>query len=134
MKTLTKVLIAVLILYGLGPLIGAINCFFNPQMQADWMHLGTITPDLEKLLLMSGAILFGQVILYFSAISLLLAKMKQGYMYAVTLGIIELVQGIIIVIAMSAHHMGSAMDLIAIFKGALLFVLALYVYKKQPLA
>jgi hypothetical protein len=131
MKTITKVLIAVLSIYGLGPLTGALFCFFNPAKQAEFMHLGSVTPDVEKLLLLSGTLLFGQVILYFSTIALLVKGMKQGFMYAVTCGLIELVQGILIVIALNGHNMGSATDLIAIAKGALLFGLALLAFKKQ---
>jgi membrane-associated HD superfamily phosphohydrolase len=130
MKTITKVLIAALILYGLGPLTGAILCFFNPAKQAEWMHLGALTPDVEKVLQISGAMMLGQVILYFSAISLLVTGMKQGYMYAVTCGLIELVQGIAIVVALSGHSMGSRTDIFAIAKGALLFALALAAFKK----
>ena len=75
--------------------------------------------------------LAGQVWIYFSAIILLVKGLKEGYMYAVTLGFIELIQAIVIVIAFSSHNFGSAMDYIAILKGALLLVLALIAFKKQ---
>ena len=131
MKTLRIILIVLLILYGLGPLIGAIFCFFNQAKQAEIQHLGEMTVGLEKLLLLSGALLFGQVWLYFSAIALLVRGMKEGYMYAVTLGFIELLQAIVIVISFSANNFGSATDYIAILKGGLLLVLALIAFKKQ---
>ena len=131
MKTLRIILIALLVLYGLGSLIGAIFSLFNQAKQAELQHLGEMTIGLEKLLLLSGAMLAGQVWLYFSAIALLVRNMKQGYMYAVTLGFIELIQAIVIVIALNAHNLGSATDFLAIFKGALLLVLALVAFKKQ---
>ena len=71
-------------------------------------QLGEITVGLEKLLLLSGVLFVGQVCLYFSAIALLVRGMKEVYMYAVTLGFIELIQAIVIVIAFSTHNFGSA--------------------------
>ena len=80
-------------------------------------QLGEITVGLEKLLLLSGVLFVGQVWLYFSAIALLVRGMKEVYMYVVTLGFIELIQAIVIVITFSTHNLGSAMDYIAILKG-----------------
>jgi hypothetical protein len=131
MKTLRIILIAVLVLYGLGALTGAIFCFFNQVKQAELQHLGEITRGVEKLLLLSGAMLLGQVWLYFSAIALLLKDMKQGYMYAVTLGFIELIQAIAIIVAFNIHDFGAATDYFAILKGLLLLVLALVAFKKN---
>src|SRR5712671_6466900 len=108
MKTLRIILIVLLILYGLGALTGAVFSLFNQAKQAELQHLGEMTVGLEKLLLLSGAMLAGQVWLYFSAIALLARGMKEGYMYAVTLGFIELIQALVIVIAFSAHNFGSA--------------------------
>ena len=130
MKVLRIILIVLLVLYGLGALTGALFCFFNQAKQAEIQHLGEMTAGLEKLLLLSGALLVGQVWLYFSAIALLVRGMKEGYMYAVTLGFIELIQAIVIVISFSAHNFGSATDYIAILKGALLLVVALIAFKK----
>ncbi|MGZ3921333.1 MAG: hypothetical protein ACXVC7_13620 [Bacteroidia bacterium] len=133
MKALRIILIILLVLYGLGALTGAIFCFFNQAKQAEIQHLGEVTVGIEKLLLLSGAMLLGQVWLYFSAIALLSRNMKEGYMYAVTLGFIELIQAIAIIISFSAHNFGSATDYLAILKGLLLLVLALVAFKKsQP--
>jgi len=93
--------------------------------------LGEVTVGVEKLLLLSGALLLGQVWLYFSALALLARNMKEGYMYAVTLGFIELIQAVAIVIAFDVHNFGSATDYLAILKGLLLLVLALVAFKKQ---
>jgi hypothetical protein len=131
MKTLRIILIVLLIVYGLGALTGGIFSFFNQAKQAEWQHLGEITPGLEKLMLLSGAMLLGQVWLYFSAIALLARNMKEGYMYAVTLGFIELIQDVAIVISLNAHNFGRPTDYIAILKGLLLLVLALVAFKKQ---
>ena len=130
MKTLRIILIVLLVLYGLGALTGAILSLFNQTKMAEMQHLGEMTVGLQKLLLLSGAMLAGQVWLYFSAIALLVKNMKQGYMYAVTLGFIELIQAIVIVIAFSSHNFGSAMDYLAILKGLLLLVLAFIAFKK----
>ncbi|MEO7294270.1 MAG: hypothetical protein ABIW34_14275 [Ginsengibacter sp.] len=132
MKTYKIILIVLLVLYGLGTLMGAIFCFFNQAKMAELQHLGEVTVGLEKLLLLSGAMLVGQVWLYFSAIMLLIKGLKEGYMYAVTLGFIELIQAIVIVIAFSTHNFGSATDYIAILKGLLLLIMALIAFKKQP--
>ncbi len=134
MKTLRIILIAILVLYGLGALTGAIFCFFNPAKQAEMQHLGEMTVGLEKLLLLSGALLLGQVWLYFSTLALLVKNMKEGYMYAVTLGFIELIQAVAIVISFGTHNFGSATDYIAILKGLLLLVLALVAFKKQQIS
>jgi hypothetical protein len=134
MKTLRITLITLLVVYGLGPLTGALFCFFNPAKQAEIQHLGEMTIGLEKLILLSGALLVGQVWLYFSTIALLARGMKEGYMYAVTIGFIEFIQGIAIVIALGTHNLGSAMDYIAILKGTLLLVLALVAFKKQQIS
>ncbi len=131
MKTWRIVLIVVLVVYGLGALTGTVLAFFNPAKQAEIQHLGEMTPGLEKLILLSGAILAGQVWVYFSAIALLARGMKEGYMYAVTLGFIELIQAIAIVVSFQTHHFGQAMDFFALLKGALLLVLALIAFKKQ---
>jgi len=130
-KTLRIVLIALLVLYGLGSLIGAIISFVNPAKEAELQHLGEMSAGVEKLILLSGGILLGQVWLYFSAIALLAKKMQEGYMYAVTLGFIELIQAIAIIIAFGTHHFGSASDYLAILKGLLLLALALVAFKKQ---
>lgn len=132
MKKLRIILIVLLVLYGLGALTGAIFCFFNQATQAEIQHLGEVTVGLEKLLLLSGALLLGQVWLYFSALALLVKNMKEGYMYAVTLGFIELIQAVAIVIVFRAHNFGSATDYLAILKGLLLLILALVAFKKQP--
>jgi hypothetical protein len=131
MKTLRIILIAVLILYGFGSLMGAVFNFFNQAKQAEWQNLGAITPGLEKLMLLSGAMLLGQVWLYFSALALLLRNMKEGYMYAVTLGFIELIQSVAIVVSLGMHGFGHATDYFAILKGLLLLVLALVTFKKS---
>ena len=125
------IIIALLVLYGVGALTGAIFCFFNQAKQAEIQHLGEVTVGVEKLLLLSGALLLGQVWLYFSALALLARNMKEGYMYAVTLGFIELIQAVAIVIAFDVHNFGSATDYLAILKGLLLLVLALVAFKKQ---
>jgi hypothetical protein len=130
MKTLRIILIALLVLYGLGALTGTIFSLFNPAKQAEMQHLGEMTIGLENLLLLSGALLAGQVWLYFSAIALLIRGMKEGYMYAVTLGFIELIQAIVIIIAFSTHNFGSVTDYFAVVKGLLLLVLALVAFKK----
>lgn len=133
MKTLRIVLIILLVLYGLGALAGAIFSIFNQPKMAEIQHLGEVTTGVQKLLLLSGAMLAGQVWLYFSAIALLVKNMREGYMYAVTLGFIELIQAIVIIILFSVHNFGSATDYIAIFKGLLLLILALVAFKKnQP--
>jgi len=132
MKSLRIVLIILLVLYGAGALAGAILSLFNQAKQAELQHLGEMTAGLEKLLLLSGAMLLGQVWLYFSAIALLVRNMKTGYMYAVTLGFIELIQAVTIVISLNAHNFGSATDYFAILKGLLLLVVALVAFKKQP--
>jgi len=90
-----------------------------------------MTVGLEKLLLLSGAMLAGQVWLYFSAIALLARNMKQGYMYAVTRGFIELIQAIVIIIAFNIHNFGSGTDYLALLKGGLLLALALVAFKKS---
>jgi hypothetical protein len=131
MKTLRIILIVLIVLYGIGSMTGAVFCLFNQEKQAALQHLGEMTPGLEKLLLLSGALLLGQVWLYFSALALLIKNMKEGYMYAVTLGFIELIQAVVIVIAFSAHHFGSATDYFAILKGLLLLVIALIAFKKS---
>src|SRR5436853_6580192 len=129
MKTLRIILIVLLILYGLGALTGAIFSLFNQAKQAELQHLGEMTVGLEKLLLLSGAMLAGQVWLYFSAFALLVRNMKQGYMYAVTLGFIELIQAVVIVIAFNAHNFGSRTDYIALIQGGLLLSVALDAFK-----
>jgi len=131
MKTLRIILIILLILYGLGALTGAIFSLFNPAKQAELQQLGEITAGLEKLLLLSGAMLAGQVWLYFSALALLIRNMKEGYMYAVTLGFIEFIQAVVIIIAFHTHNFGSTTDYLAILKGLLLLVLALVSFKKS---
>ncbi len=131
MKTLRIILIALLVVYGLGSLYGAIFSLFNQAKQAELQHLGEMSVGIEKLLLLSGAMLVGQVWLYFSAIALLVRRMREGYMYAVTLGFIELIQAIVIVIAFSTHHFGSATDYLAFVKGLLLLVVALIAFKKS---
>jgi hypothetical protein len=131
MKTLRIILIVLLILYGLGALTGAIFSLFYPAKQTELQKLGEMTPGLEKLLLLSGAMLAGQVWLYFSALALLFRNMKEGYMYAVTLGFIELIQAVVIVIALSTHNFGTTTDYLAILKGLLLLVLALVAFKKS---
>ncbi len=131
MKTLRIILIVLLVVYGLGSLTGAIFSLFNQTKQAELQHLGDMTVGMEKLLLLAGAMLLGQVWLYFSAIALLLSKMREGYMYAVTLGFIELIQAIVIVIAFSTHHFGSPTDYFALLKGLLLLAVALIAFKKS---
>jgi hypothetical protein len=131
MKTLRISLIVLLVLYGIGPLTGAILSFFDPAKQAQIQNLGEMTPGMEKLILLSGALMAGQVWLYFSAIALLVRKMSEGYMYAVTIGFIELIQAIAIVIAFNTHNFGNPKDYFAILKGALILVLALVAFKKQ---
>ena len=127
-------MIVILVLYGVGALTGAILCFFDRAKMAEMQHLGELTSGMEKLLLLSGAMLAGQVWLYFSAISLLVTKMKEGYMYAITLGFIELIQATIIIISFNVHGIGSASDYFAILKGLLLLVLALIAFKKSKAA
>jgi hypothetical protein len=134
MKTLRIILIVLLVLYGLGALTGAIFSLFNQAKQAELQHLGEMTVGLEKLLLLSGAMLLGQVWLYFSALALLFRNMKEGYMYAVTLGFIELIQALAIVISFRAHDFGSATDYFAILKGLLLLVVALVAFKRSQRA
>ena len=131
MKTLRISLIALLVLYGAGALIGAIFSLFDQTKQAEIQQLGEITPGVEKLLLLSGALMMAQVWLYFSAIALLVKNMKEGFMYAVTLGFIELIQAIVIVIGFSSHNFGHATDYFAILKGLLLLILALVAFKKS---
>ena len=130
MKTWKIILIVLLVLYGLGALTGTIFSLCNPAKQAEMQQLGELTPGLERLLLLSGAMLAGQVWLYFSAIALLARNMKEGYMYAVTLGFIELIQAIVIVIAFGTHDFGSPTDYLALLKGLILLVPALIAFKK----
>jgi hypothetical protein len=130
MKSLRIILIVLLILYGFGALTGAIFSLFNQAKQAEWQQLGEMSVGVEKLLLLSGAMLLGQVWLYFSAIALLIRNMKPGYMYAVTLGFIELIQAVAIVVSFAAHSFGSPTDYFAILKGLLLLVIALIAFKK----
>jgi len=131
MKTLRIILIVLLVVYGLGALAGAVFSLFNQSKQAEIQQLGELTPGLEKMLLLSGALMLGQVWLYFSAIALLARNMKEGFMYAVTLGFIELIQALAIVISFGAHNIGSAMNYFAILKGLLLLILALVAFKKS---
>jgi hypothetical protein len=118
-------------MYGLGTLGGAILSLFAQAKQAEFQQLGELTPGLEKLMLLSGAMLAGQVWLYFSALALLFRNMKEGYMYAVTLGFIELIQAIVIVVSLNAHGFGHATDYFALLKGLLLLIVALVAFKRS---
>lgn len=80
MKILRIILIALLALYGLGALSGAIFCLFNQAKQAEIQHLGEMTVGLEKLLLLSGSLVVEKILLYFSAIALLV-KVDEGRVY-----------------------------------------------------
>lgn len=131
MKTLRIILIVLLVLYGLGALMGAFFSLFNPAKQAELQQLGELTPGIEKLILLTGAMLAGQAWLYFSAIALLARHMKEGYMYAVTLGFIELIQAIVIVIALGTQGFGHASDYFAFIKGGALLLVALIAFKKS---
>ncbi len=131
MKTLRIILIILLVVYGLGSLGGAIFSLFNQAKQAEMQQLGEMTMGVQKLLLLSGAMLAGQVWLYFSAIALLVRKMREGYMYAVTLGFIEFIQAVVIVVAFSLHDFGKATDYLALLKGLLLLVVALMAFKRS---
>ena len=131
MKTLRIILIVLLVLYGLGPLIGAILSLFNQAKLAEWQHLGDMTTGMEKLMLLSAGMLAAQVWLYFSAIALLVRNLKEGYMYAVTCGFVKLIEAIVIVVSFSAHNFGSATDYIAILEGVLLLTIALIAFKKS---
>ena len=131
MKTLRIILIVLLVLYGIGPLIGAILSLFNQAKLAEWQHLGEMTTGMEKLMLLSAGMLAAQVWLYFSAIALLITNMKEGYMYAVTCGFVKLIEALVIVISFGLHNFGSATDYIAILEGVLLLTLALVAFKKQ---
>lgn len=131
MKTIRIILIAALVLYGLGALTGTILGLFYPAKHAELQQLGQMTPGIEKLMLLSGALMLGQVWLYFSAIALLVRNMKEGYMYAVTLGFIEFFQAIAIVAAFATHGFGHATDYFALLKGSILLVLALVAFKKS---
>lgn len=131
MKTVRIILIVLLVLYGAGAIFGAIFSLFNQAKQAELQQLGAMTMGIEKALLLAGAMLLGQVWLYFSAIALLARNMKEGYMYAITLGIIELIQAIVIIIGFHVHGFGSTTDYLAILKGLLLLVVALIAFKKS---
>ena len=131
MKTLRIILIVLLVLFGLGPLVGAILSLFNQTKLAEWQHLGEMTTGMEKLMLLSAGMLAAQVWLYFSAIALLVRNLKEGYMYAVTCGFVKLIEALVIVISFGAHGFGSATDYIAILEGVLLLTLALVAFKKQ---
>ena len=131
MKTLRIILIILLVLYGVGPLIGAILSLFNQTKLAEWQHLGEMTTGMEKLMLLSAGTLAAQVWLYFSAIALLVTKMKQGYMYAVTCGFVKLIEALVIVISFGTHGFGSATDYIAILEGVLLLTIALIAFRKS---
>lgn len=131
MKTIRIILIALLVVYGIGVLVGAITCFANPAKMAEWQKLGPLNPGMQKLLLLSGALLLAQFWVYFSAIALLLRNMKEGYMYAVTLGLIELIQAIAIVASFGTHGFGAATDYLALLKGMVLLVFALFAFKKS---
>ena len=131
MKTSRIILILLLVIYGLGTLYGAIFSLFFPGQMAGAQHLGELSPGIHKSLLLSGAMLAGQFWIYFSAIALLIRKMKEGYMYAITLGFIELIQAIIIIISFGMNNFGSPTDYFAILKGGLLLTFALFAFKKQ---
>jgi len=131
MKTLRIILIVLLVLYGVGPLIGAVLSLFNQTKLAEWQHLGEMTPGMQKLMLLSAGTLAAQVWLYFSAIALLLRNLKEGYMYAVTCGFVKLIEAIVIVAGLGTHNFGSATDYIAILEGVLLLAVALIAFKKS---
>jgi hypothetical protein len=134
MKTIRIILITFLAIYAAGTLFGSIMCFANPAKMVEWQKLGTLTPALEKLLLLAGSLMLAQFWIYFSAIALLSRNMKEGYMYAVTLGFIELIQAIAIVFSFATHGFGTATDYLALVKGLVLLVLALVAFKKSQLA
>jgi len=131
MKTLRIILIVLLVLYGAGPLIGAILSLFNQAKLAEWQHLGDMTPGMQKLMLLSAGTLAAQVWLYFSTIALLVRNLKEGYMYAVTCGFVKLIEALVIVISFSANNFGSATDYIAILEGVLLLTVALVAFNKS---
>jgi hypothetical protein len=134
MKTLRIILIILLVLFGIGPLIGAILSLFNQTKLAEWQHLGEMTPGMRKLMLLSAGTLAAQVWLYFSAIALLITNMKEGYMYAVTCGFVKLIEAIVIVAGFATYNFGSGTDYIAILEGVILLTLALIAFKKQQTA
>lgn len=61
MNTLRIVLIALLVFYRKRAFAGAILSFFNQTKMAEMQHLCETTVGLQKLLLLSGAMLAGQV-------------------------------------------------------------------------
>lgn len=132
MKTIRIILIALLVIYGLGALYGAFMSLANSEKFAEIQGISELANNTKKLILLSGAMLAGMAWLYFSAIALLSVNRHEGYMYAITLGFIELIQAIVIVIAFRVHDFGNASDYFALLKGALLLGLALCAFKKLP--
>jgi hypothetical protein len=131
MKTLRIILLVFLAIYGLAALAGTMLNLFSQAKMAELQQLGQMSAGIEKLMILSGALMLGQVWLYFSAIMLLSKNMKEGYMYAVSLGFIEFFQAIVIVTGFATHGFGHATDYVALLKGLLLLSLALVAFKKS---
>lgn len=135
MKTITKILIAVLILSGLMPLMMGTFLLFNQLKAAEMFHIGTITPDLDKIFLIMSVMMFTIVTFHAAAVYWIVKRKAEGLSLSLLLGFIIFISAAIMLVSFKMHGINDSMFYVIDFiKGILILLLTLAARKKQYIA
>ena len=103
MRTFSKMLIAVLIISALLPLWVTVSLLFYQQGAIAALQISELTPDIEKIFLISGAYMLSFLLLFAVAAWWIARDNKAGLSLAFVLGVITLVRGIFLFTAFNKH-------------------------------
>ena len=132
MKTVTKILIAVLIISGLMPLMACVFAAFNQPMLMEMFHLTSAsTPDLEKTIVILGAAMIAAALIQFLAAAWIWKGKAEGLTLSLWVSFLLISAALYMFIFFIRYNINDSMLFaIDLVKGFLILALTLYVRKK----
>ncbi len=132
MKPLTKILIAILVLTAIVPFKLALLCIMNPGDAISFFDIATVTPEIEKLLIVTGCFVLATVAFQLVAAWWLVTGKAAGFDLAVFTGCIAIGRGALMLLLLKSHDSNDIrISIVPIVFGTLILVFSIIAAKRH---
>jgi len=103
MKSLTKILIAILAITNLIPLKVGILCLFDQSKALQFFGLESPSTDLSKIFLVLGGFVLASIVMPILSILWLIKRKAEGFILAYVVGFVAFMRGILTLLNFNIH-------------------------------
>jgi len=106
MKSVTRILIAVLVITSLIPIKIGMLCFFDQSKALEFFGMELLSQDVEKIFFVLGGFMLASIALPVLSIVWLIRQKEEGYVLAYITGLVSFIRGALTLFNFSTHNLG----------------------------